>query len=180
MGRIHPSALLLLLSACTHPIVGWTDFDRTAPQVRSTTPADGAVQVAPNAAISATFTEDMEPSTLREGTFTLGQGPDAVSGVVSYVGVTALFTPDERLERSRTYTGVVFGEVEDLSGNPMGQDFTWSFSVGELDDVTAPQVIDTSPPSNAVEVAPDAVLVATFSEEMHPGSVTAGRGVHRT
>src|SRR6202034_4443257 len=66
------------------------------PEVVSTIPANAAIGVALNQAVSATFTEAMNPLTITTATFELtGPGGTAVAGTVSYnaVNFIATFTP---------------------------------------------------------------------------------------
>ena len=50
----------------------------TTPRVLSSTPADGATDVAVNESVSVTFSEEMDRATLTGGTFTVTSGPSAV------------------------------------------------------------------------------------------------------
>lgn len=97
------------------------------PNVDSTTPADNANGVGLGAAISATFTEPMNGSTIDTNTFTLNNG---VTGTVTYDANsnTARFTPASNLNYDTTYTATITTAAEDLAGNPMLADFIWSFT----------------------------------------------------
>src|SRR3990172_11903197 len=68
--------------------------DTTAPTVSSTSPSDGAQDVAINTSITATFSETIDASTITTATFTLNNG---VTGTVTYGGTTATFTPSSSL-----------------------------------------------------------------------------------
>jgi len=97
------------------------------PNVDSTTPADNANGVGLGAAISATFTEPMNGSTIDTNTFTLNNG---VTGTVTYDANsnTARFIPASNLNYDTTYTATITTAAEDLAGNPMLADFIWSFT----------------------------------------------------
>jgi Tol biopolymer transport system component len=97
------------------------------PNVDSTTPADNANGVGVGAAISATFTEPMNGSTIDSNTFTLDNG---VTGTVTYDAnsTTATFTPSSKLHYDTTYTATITTAVRDLADNPMLADFNWSFT----------------------------------------------------
>src|SRR5580698_1163609 len=64
--------------------------------------------VCPNAVVSATFSEAMNPATIISPattfTVTTGTPPVAVSGVVTYAASTATFTPSSPLALSTLYT----------------------------------------------------------------------------
>jgi Tol biopolymer transport system component len=97
------------------------------PTVDSTTPADNANSVAVRSSITATFSEPMNGSTIDTNTFTLNNG---VTGTVTYDANsnTARFTPASNLNYDTTYTATITTAAEDLAGNPMLADFTWSFT----------------------------------------------------
>jgi len=104
-------------------------YEREAlrPTVDSTNPADSANGVAVGASITATFSEPMNGSTIDTNTFTLDNG---VTGTVSYDAnsITATLTPSSNLDYDTTYTATITTGVEDLAGNTMSDDHTWSFT----------------------------------------------------
>jgi hypothetical protein len=102
--------------------------DNTAPTVSSTSPADMADNVSIVTTVSATFSEEMDASTVNDTNFTVADGGGPVAGTVSYSGTTATFTPTDPLELSTTYTATVRTGVTDKAGNALGQDYTWSFT----------------------------------------------------
>ena len=96
-----------------------------APTVVSVSPADGAC---PNTAVTATFGEAMNPSTINATTFTITGG--TVAGTVTYdaVDLTATFTPSPVLDLNTTYTATITTAAQDLFGNGLAADFTWTFT----------------------------------------------------
>ncbi len=140
-----------------------TTEDADPPTVSSTSPANGAASVAINSAITATFSEAMQSSTINTNTFTVSDGSNNISGTVSYNDTTATFTPSVSLSNSTTYTARITTEVRDLGGNTMASDYTWSFTTV---DTTLPTVRSTSPANGATGVAINSVITATFSEAM--------------
>src|SRR3989304_9079921 len=58
------------------------------PTVSSTSPANGAIGVAVSTAITATFSEAMDASTITTSTFTVSTGGSNISGTVSYNSTT--------------------------------------------------------------------------------------------
>jgi hypothetical protein len=117
---------------------GWTFTtgpitDTFAPVVSSTNPAAGAIGVALDASINATFNKAMDSSTLNTATFTVtGPGATVVAGKVSYdvSDNIATFTPAGALASSTTFTATVTTGAEDLAGNALGADFQWTFATG--------------------------------------------------
>ncbi len=154
-------------SFATGPII-----DIAAPTVSSTTPLNNATAVAFNAAISATFSEAMDPATITDATFTLLDGTTPVAGTVLYAGVTAIFTPTVILKSDTEYTATIKTGATDLAGNPLAANYVWKFTTGTSADTTAPTVILTSPVDDAAGMAFNAAISATFSEPMSPLTVT--------
>jgi hypothetical protein len=146
--------------------------DVVAPTVISTVPANGATSVAFNTKVSATFSEAMDPATINSASFTLKQGATVISGVVTYVGLTATFSPSANLLPNTLYTGTVTTGAKDLAGNSMTSNYTWSFTTGVAADVTRPTVILTDPVNAATGVVLDKKITATFSEAMDPLSIS--------
>lgn len=104
--------------------------DTTKPSVTSTAPTAGATGVAVSAAVSATFSEDMQAASFTASTFKLTQGSTSVSGSVSYnAGAkTATFTPASALASNTTYTATLTAGVKDTAGNGLAADYVWSFT----------------------------------------------------
>ena len=122
----HRCALLLLLA-----LVGCASDGATGggtpvpPTVTSMSPASGASGVAVASPITATFSESMTAATLTTATFRLSGG---VTGVVTFGGRTATFTPSPSLSPNTTYTATVGVGARDATGVAMAADHTWSFS----------------------------------------------------
>ena len=126
------------------------DVDTTPPTVSSTSPAGSSTGVGVSSAISATFSEDINSSTITTSTFTLSSSSgSSVSGTVSYSNKVATFTPSSNLSYSTTYTATIFTGVKDISGNAMSSNYTLSFTTGSAPDVTAPSNASVSINSGA-------------------------------
>jgi hypothetical protein len=122
-------ATLLFLALCGG--CDGTVTDTIPPTASSTSPANGATDVAIGAVITATFSEAMDASTITNSTFTLSTNPP-VSGTVSYNSGTntATFTPSADLDYITTYTATITTGAEDLAGNALGADYVWNFTTG--------------------------------------------------
>jgi Ca2+-binding RTX toxin-like protein len=110
----------------------WT-VDTTAPLVGSVSPTDGATDVPLTAKAEVTFSEEMDPTTLTTGTFTLTkQGSTIpVAAHVHYADNKATLDPDSDLEANTTYTATALGGsqgAKDRAGNALAQDYTWTFT----------------------------------------------------
>ena len=143
--------------------------DGTPPSVTSTIPANAASDVAVNRKITATFSEDMNSSTLTSASFTV-TGPGPVSGTVTYVGRTAVFTPSNSLASNTTYTARITTGAMDLAGNA-SQANAWTFTTGANADVIAPFRFSTNPANSASGVAIDEPIRVTLSEPMDPATL---------
>jgi uncharacterized protein (TIGR03437 family) len=145
----------------------------TAPTVTSTVPVNGAIGVPIGNAISATFSTAMNPSTITASTFTVTQGAAPVSGLVTYVGITATFTPASTLAPQKTFTGTITTGARDQAGNALAGAYVWTFTTGASSSNTPPTVISTVPASGAGDIATGNKLSATFSTAMNPATITA-------
>ena len=149
--------------------------DTIGPTVSGTINANGAVNVAVNTKVGATFSEGMDAATLTTKTFFLMQGSTLVPGTVSYSGVSAVFTPLNNLAPGTLHTVTIkggIGGVKDLAGNPMTADFVLTWTTGASSDAGAPTVLGTTVPDGAVNVPINTRIGATFSEGMDPLTIT--------
>src|SRR6266571_969634 len=145
--------------------------DTTAPTVSATVPANATTGVGITAQLATTFSEPMDASTINTSTFTLKQGTTAVSGTVSYNGVTATFTPTGNLAPLTTYTATISSGARDLAGNALASDISWSFTTGVVPDTTAPKVSATVPANTVIGVGITAQIATTFSEAMDTSTI---------
>ena len=142
--------------------------DTTAPMVTAVVPLNNATGVAVNTKISATFTKAMDTGTITTTTFTLTQAGVAVSGTVTYSGVTAVFTPTSNLAPNKPFMATITTGAEDLAGNALASNYVWTFTTAAAPDTTAPVVTSTDPANNAIGVAISKKVTATFNEAMDP------------
>ncbi len=146
--------------------------DTESPTVILTSPDTDATDVDVNSNIRAKFSEAIDGSTVHAGTFTVSNG---ATGTISYDGatVTAIFTPSVPLANATIYTVTIGTGVQDLSGNPMAGDYTWSFETAAASDVTAPGVNSTNPIPDATAVPIDTTVSVTFNEPVDTATVTS-------
>lgn len=138
------------------------------PEVISTDPIAGAINVPTIKVISATFNEPMNPATINNSTFLLQEGTVLVSGAVSYTGSTASFTPSVPLKSNTVYTATITTGAKDNLKSSMIQNYVWSFNTGAV-----PTVVSTDPINNAANVALVKNISATFSTPMNPTTITS-------
>lgn len=144
-----------------------TAIDATSPTVLSYSPAAAATSVATNTVIAVTFSEALNPETINTSTITVA-GTGAVAGEVTLVGTTVMFVPDTDLDTDTVYSVTVAGTIEDLAGNTLGTDETWSFTTGSQADLDSPQLLSVSPANGETGVATDTAIVVTFNEAIKP------------
>ncbi|MFQ5453721.1 MAG: Ig-like domain-containing protein, partial [Candidatus Zixiibacteriota bacterium] len=107
--------------------------------------------------ITATFTKDMDPSTITPASFTISDG---VTGTVTYANKIATFTPDIPLDYDTSYMVTITTAVTDTFGNNLAGNHIWSFSTPSL----IPQATIFAP-SDSVIIG-DSVVVRVLTS--HP------------
>jgi len=119
--------------------------DTTIPSIVSTSPANGATAIAVTTAVTCTFSEAMNASTINDASFLLVSVTSAatttVAGNVTYDGSSnvASFTPNSPLEYNTNYTATITTDATDAAGNVISASFSWSFAT-----MPAPGALDTS------------------------------------
>lgn len=100
--------------------------DTTPPTVTLVSPANGATGILTSTTITATFSKDMDPTTITNIIFTVA----GVPGTVLYNPLTrmATFTPGSALANSTTYTATITTGAKDLAQNAMAANYVWSFT----------------------------------------------------
>lgn len=164
-----------LPSNFTWAFVTGSSSDITRPTVTQQVPAQGAV-AATNTQLSATFSEEMTPSSLNTGSFTLKTSTDntPIQGTVGYaVGTrTVTFSPTLPLANNTGFTATVSTAATDLAGNALLAPKVWTFSTALALDSTPPVVALVNPAADSLGVCLNKTINATFSESMAPSSLT--------
>jgi hypothetical protein len=118
--------------------------DTTPPTVVTIAPTAGATAVTPAGAVTAVFSESMNPATINSSTFELRDAANAVvNASVTYNDTTrtATLQPAAALGTLATYTPTVKGTsagVKDLAGNALVSNYTWSFTTASRPPATGP------------------------------------------
>ena len=141
--------------------------DSTAPTVISTTPVNGAANIAVDSNITAVFSELLNCATITTGSFSL----DGAIGTVSCLNGTATLTPNSNLAYNTTYTATLTTFVEDPIGNNLFADNTWSFTTIAAPDVTGPTVSSTVPVNSSVNIATETIPTVIFDEALDCSTV---------
>jgi hypothetical protein len=143
--------------------------DTTPPTVTSTSPANNVSAIALNSAMSAIFSEPVDPATITTAQFTLMNGTTPVSGTITYSGITATFTPSASLMPNTLYTATISTGVKDLAGNAISANYSWSFQTFAP---ATPTILSTSPVPYAYAVSANNAVTATFSTAMDQTTIT--------
>lgn len=147
--------------------------DTIAPTISSTSPQDTATDVGVNTVITAIFSEAMDPATIIASNFILlDPSMIPVAGTVTYTDTTATFTPSMDLDYSSQYTARITQDVQDVAGNPLASDYTWSFTTGIAPDTTPPTVTSVTPRDNDLCADPTTLISARFSEPIDGTTAT--------
>jgi len=158
-------AVITLITSCAND-----DFQETVgfcPIVVATNPINGATNVPLNQQITATFNGEIDPSTINSSSFKI-VGSSAISGLISYSGVTATFIPSSNLTPNTTYVGTITTLVKDFNGNALQEDYNWTFSTGAT---LQPRVVSTTPTNNETGVVLNKIVTATFNMPMNPATI---------
>ena len=155
-----------------------TPTETEAPTVTGTIHANGAINVAFNTKVGATFSEAMNPLSINTNSFLLTETATGtkVAGAITYLGVSAVFQPTVALKPSTGYTVTVkggAGGATDLAGNPLATDFVINWTTGAAADTVAPAVTGTLHANGATNVVLNTKVGATFSEGIDPQTLTA-------
>ena len=98
------------------------------PTITNRSPASGATGVAVDTAITADFSETMNPATIHSSSFRLTQGSSTISGTVTPGSLNATLTPSGSLTPGTIYTVTVTTAVQDDEGVALASSDTWSFT----------------------------------------------------
>lgn len=104
--------------------------DVTPPELIATTPVPAATDVSVTAGVSVIFSEAVDPATITSESFFLSDGRGKMPGSIFFTdgGTVVLFDPSTDLAFGTTYVVTVTAAVQDLAGNPLAAEYTWSFN----------------------------------------------------
>jgi hypothetical protein len=111
--------------------LSWTVSVGAAPVITviSTTPANGATDIAPGSLITVVFSEAMNGSTITPETVLLEDSfGNRVAAAVSSSGRNATLDPTAQLTAFTTYRATITTGVRDLNGNALVFPHSWTFT----------------------------------------------------
>ncbi len=141
--------------------------DSTRPRVETSAPSPGATATAQ--AVTVRFSEEMDPFTVTTASFSVG----GIGGLVHCAGREATFYPLSPFAASKTYTVTVTTAAKDLSGNPLFEDTTFTFTTPAAADVVAPTIALLSPVAGESGVRINRGVHILFSEPMDPMTINS-------
>jgi DNA/RNA endonuclease YhcR with UshA esterase domain len=157
----------------------WGDIsglNAAGPNVASTSPANGASNVLPNASISVTFDRLVNWATVDTSSFVVTGRRQTYypADSIRPAGNSASFTYYVRdsLRKSDTVTVTLTTAIRDTAGDSLAANYSWSFYTLVPDYI--PPVVTSTSPANGQEYVPvDASVEINFNEILLPSSVTA-------
>ena len=158
---------MAFISGCEND--DFVEVDGVCPLVESTTPLSNALNVPLGQVITATFNEEMDPSSITSTSFTVA-GISPIAGTITYSGKTASFTPQVLLSENTTYTAKITTKAKDVMGNFLQMEYVWVFSTGTL---LRPVVITADPINDANAVPLNKTISATFNMEMNSSTLNS-------
>jgi hypothetical protein len=136
--------------------------------------------VAVGSAVTATFSEALDASTVTTSTFQLlDQNNVAVPAVVSYdaSALKATLTPSNPLIAGASYRAMLIGgasdpRIKDMAGNALASNVSWTFATAApAQDSTPPTITSVSPGEGATGVNRNTKVTVRFSEVLNASSV---------
>lgn len=150
--------------------------DRTRPELCSTVPEAGAINVPLNTPIGATFTKHLDPLTVTAKNVFLrdeNERADVAAEIVyndkkKHISVI----PKEKLKYSTTYQVVVSRGVTDSAGNLFNSTVVFEFSTLDEPDLSAPEIKKSAPADSARGVPIDASICLWLTEKIKDSTAT--------
>jgi hypothetical protein len=138
MRNVHAKKLITLLMVsllCSVFLLSCNMIDgnnSSVFKIEEISPPDGATAVSQSTNITVTFSYDIDKTTATEGTILLTDSKGkSITGDVSSYGVSASFTPKDKLTKLTTYIVTIKSQLKDSKGRTLGSDYTSSFTTGD-------------------------------------------------
>ncbi|MGA2534763.1 MAG: Ig-like domain-containing protein [Terracidiphilus sp.] len=151
--------------------------DNVPPTVVSIVPPNASTGIGPNSPVTVTFSKPMNPATLSQNMALFIGSVLYTSGVsVSSDSTSATFYTGS-LNYGTTFTAVVSPNVTDASGNPLGSEFTSTFTTIPSDNTVHPSVTAFRPGQGASNVDPNTPLIFFINSSINPTTVNGAINV---
>ncbi len=146
------------------------------PSVVSIRPSSGQQDVPTNAPVLALFSEPLNPATLNGTSFLVNiSGGAAIAGTVALEDgdTLARFTPTAPYPASTNIQVRLLNTITDVAGNTLVNPQNFNFRTGVGPDSAPPTVEAVCPVAGTEGLGTNAIVLARFSEAIHPESVNA-------
>lgn len=157
--------------------------------VISTHPEDNATNVSVNSSFVVNFSKELQSGSVNENNFYLSTNGIAVSATLSFAKTFVVILPSSALSYSTLFSAFVSGQIQDTSGNNLGQDKTWKFTTvfasgdnssdnstssgsNTSADTTQPSVTSYSPADNSSNITVNTPVIVVFSEPVSSDSIS--------
>ncbi|MCK4351243.1 MAG: Ig-like domain-containing protein, partial [Candidatus Krumholzibacteria bacterium] len=141
--------------------------DTAPPTVVSTTPDDGAINVALDVILLIEFSEPIDPYSMEEGGIIMT--PEPGDGIVTWTngGSTLNFDPDDPLLDDTSYSLlIVEGAVRDYAGNPLSGNYSVIFTTGASLPTGGYSGTISGDPNSTAAANPEGALSIAFMVNM--------------
>ena len=169
-------ALLFLYTSCDRfPIVddesNQIDInDRVRPVVVETTPKEGTTVSCSLQAITATFSESINFTTINSQSFRVSANDTVLEGSYAKNASSISFTPTTAFSCQTLFSVTLSTAIRDLNNNALKTSTTWTFQTNNTLDDTPPTIISYSPEENIQNASKNSTIIVTFSEAIDPSS----------
>jgi hypothetical protein len=113
-------------------IWGWNSSQGSVPHIISTSPQQSELNVPVDTDITATFSMDMDSTTIDSATFLVNAGMTGVHwGTISYSSLSrkATFDPSGDFEVGETVSVTLTADMHSIQDVPLESDYVWSFTI---------------------------------------------------
>jgi hypothetical protein len=139
----------------------------TAPTV-TMTPTPSSTGVGPNAVVTLTFSESIDPTTINSQNFSLFNGSVSLNPYISASSDNRTVSLNSSLPYGATITAVVSTAVRDLVGNNLASPFQGSFTTISQPLPSNPSVVQSRPVSGATGVPLNNPITLFVSSPLNP------------
>jgi len=146
--------------------------DNVPPTVVSVVPPNAGNGIGPNSPVTVTFSKPMNPATLYQDMALFVGSTLYTSGVSMSSDSTMATFYTGSLSYGTTFTVVVSPNATDVSGNPLGSEFTSTFTTVQSDNTIHPSVTAFRPGTGASSVDPNTPLTFFINSPINPATVS--------
>ncbi|HNI97754.1 MAG TPA: Ig-like domain-containing protein, partial [Leptospiraceae bacterium] len=144
--------------------------DTVSPQVISTNPVSGSLNIDVNQNLQVVFSESIDPQSITPSNVTVNDGIQDIPIAFSLNADTLQITASPSLSAFKLHTLTLRSGIRDLAGNTLLFDYSVFF---QTNDLTGPKVVSTFPKKNAFRFVPGNSIQIVFDEDIDDASVSS-------